>query len=403
MKRTLISRDFGRDEDGNVAMIFGLSLFLIVGMIGGAVDIGRVMTTRQTLQEVADYAALNLAATAANDIRDSTSFKTSATTDSQAQSLVVAQQRAAEMGANNVTLTAAWKNTTDLTVSVTSVYPAVFTAAVPGLPKTFNISATATARSNQQLEQAAKPSQVSLGYDAWDYNRVYMYCFDKSSKNNAAKNYGRSQMVAIASNGVKSDGSNETFSYTPPTCAAGETVSFRLYNVRAGSTAAGGQRANTNPSAWNQGSSVGGSYTCATVRSTSADCYDWYTDTERTDAGVDTYKVSPYQLETILCDTPNCSTVTAGNGVDTAAAQNLVKDTGGRQTNRPPMQAKGCQAGKYMYFGWEDRPPINNTTTGQPLATGVVDGGGDRDYDDIRVIMNCPQYVAGSRTVKLVQ
>lgn len=398
MKHTVIRKDFRRNDDGNVAMLFGLSLFAIVGAIGGAVDIGRAINARIALQEVADYAAMNLATTSANDIRDSTAFKAGAATDSQVQSLAVAQQRAAKLGASSVTLTAAWQNTTDLKVTVTSVYPAIFTAAVPGMPATFNISASATARSNQQLEKAASPSQVNMGYEAWDYNRIYMYCFDKTKKDSSTDNYGRSQEVAIASNG-KVNGKAETFTYSPPQCKSGETVSFRLYNVRATSSKINEQTNRTNANkAWNIETAQGGKSTCATVRTVAASCYNWYTDTVRGDDGTDSYNTSPYQLETILCDDGQCKTVTAGSDNASDAGTYIT----GRETNRPPSKAKGCQAGKYMYFGWEDRPPENGTN-GQPLAKGTSDPGGDRDYDDIRVIMNCPQYIAGSREVRMLR
>ncbi len=52
-----------------------------------------------------------------------------------------------------------------------------------------------------------------------------------------------------------------------------------------------------------------------------------------------------------------------------------------------PLRVAGvpCLPGKYMYFGWEDRPP----------GYGWTDG----DYDDIRVIVECPKVSTTTTTV----
>jgi hypothetical protein len=42
-----------------------------------------------------------------------------------------------------------------------------------------------------------------------------------------------------------------------------------------------------------------------------------------------------------------------------------------------------------MYYGWEDRPPYYGWT--------------DRDYDDIRVIVECPTITRGARQVFLLR
>jgi len=42
----------------------------------------------------------------------------------------------------------------------------------------------------------------------------------------------------------------------------------------------------------------------------------------------------------------------------------------------PNREDRPCVPGKFMYFGWEDRPP------------GI--GWSDEDYDDILFVMRCP-------------
>ncbi len=54
-------------------------------------------------------------------------------------------------------------------------------------------------------------------------------------------------------------------------------------------------------------------------------------------------------------------------------------------TNRTPnVETRLCAPGKYMYYGWEDRANF------------------DADYNDIRIVMTCPQYeVSGEHTAWL--
>lgn len=57
--------------------------------------------------------------------------------------------------------------------------------------------------------------------------------------------------------------------------------------------------------------------------------------------------------------------------------------------NRVPVKTtESCAPGKFMYYAWEDRPPAS----------------GDRDYDDIRVIVECPvTIITGEDSVRLVR
>ncbi|MGE0698497.1 MAG: pilus assembly protein TadG-related protein [Hyphomicrobiaceae bacterium] len=51
-------RRFCEDEGGTVAILFSLTLFLVVALIGGAIDFGRAITTRNQLQNALDASAL---------------------------------------------------------------------------------------------------------------------------------------------------------------------------------------------------------------------------------------------------------------------------------------------------------------------------------------------------------
>jgi hypothetical protein len=84
-------------------------------------------------------------------------------------------------------------------------------------------------------------------------------------------------------------------------------------------------------------------------------------------------------LETVLCNNLNqCKG--KGNG-------GIIPE--GRSRN-PQWANRPCEPGKFMYFGWEDRPPGYGWT--------------DSDYDDIRVIVECPKIsTETTTTVRLTE
>lgn len=61
------ARSFAKNERGNVAIMFGLSTFVVVGAVGGAVDFGRAYSLKAKLQQSLDAAALAAASTYVND------------------------------------------------------------------------------------------------------------------------------------------------------------------------------------------------------------------------------------------------------------------------------------------------------------------------------------------------
>ncbi len=58
MKRWVRVRRFGADQDGSVAVIAALSLFVVLGFCAGAVDLGSVFLQSRRLQGTADLAAM---------------------------------------------------------------------------------------------------------------------------------------------------------------------------------------------------------------------------------------------------------------------------------------------------------------------------------------------------------
>lgn len=56
-----------RDERGNVAIIFALTSFVVCGMVGGAIDLGRAYSAKSKIQQALDSAALAAASSYASD------------------------------------------------------------------------------------------------------------------------------------------------------------------------------------------------------------------------------------------------------------------------------------------------------------------------------------------------
>jgi Flp pilus assembly protein TadG len=340
---------FRRDRGGNVAVIFGISIVPVMGLTGGAVDLSQATRDMAGLQSAFDAAA-------------------------------IAGVRQAALGSAVVTLTAQNFLAANLPTRL-KTYPVTIAPSNGGKTvrittngtmqttflgiigmKTMNIVARSTATSTTiETVTSKKPVTAQLDPEAGDYNRMYVYCYDDARRNQPDK--GRSQMTAIA------DNAGTTYNFNMPACKATETFSYRLYNVR---------NARTQPHLWD--TALPGTL----IANNAADwanpwannlSYNYYSDT-RMVGGVPTHQFSngvPI-LETVICkNLGQCKS--KGNGG--------ILPSG---TNRTPQQAtEACSPGKYIYFGWEDRPPGYGWT--------------DSDYDDIRVIVECPSTTTTSSTV----
>lgn len=380
------------DRSGTVGIVFALTSMIALMCVGGAVDFGRALSMRSAMQRAGDAAALNSVT-----LEETPAALRLASAESQLPGHI------ARYGGTGSKLKAKWLTSTDYEVIATAELPTAFLRAMPGgKMTTLRASTRSVARSYRMKVVAGPPSKIDLSYEAADYNQVWVYCYDPSWSTKGTRTSdegtkfqtfsgnlafvtgvatnenrkGRSDFVLIADNG------GSTISYTMPACKEGERVSYMLYNSR---------NSRTTPSNWKKNSTA-----CGTALSqTGKSCYTWYTDATLDANGAEQHNgTSPYQLETVLCDDANCTQPLNGGTIP-----------GNNQTKRIPQVAAACQPGKFMYFGWEDRPPQNQGGNGNglPYPVGVSDPGGDRDYDDIRLIMSCPVMEKDILQVRLIE
>lgn len=341
--------EFRSNRRGNVAVIFGISAIPIVGLAGGAVDLHQATRDVAGLQAAFDAAALAGA-------RASTLG--SAAAELAAKNFLNANLPPRLKG-YPVTVTVSDGGKT-IRVTSNGTMQTTFLG-VMGM-KTLNIVVRSTATATTtSVVTSKKPVTAQLDPEAGDYNRMYVYCFDNRRRNQPDQ--GRSQMTAIA------DNAGTTYNFNMPVCKEKETISYRLYNVR---------NARTKPWLW-ENATPG-----TLIKNNAADwadpwsnhySYNYYSDTEN-----ESGKLKPRFdnnvpiLETFVCDNlAECRPQRQGGIIPEGP-------------NRKPNEAnERCAPGKYMYFGWEDRPPGYGWT--------------DSDYDDIRVIVECPTTTTTSTTV----
>lgn len=97
---------FGRDNRGNVAMIFGLSLLPLLGAVGLAIDFGNVMAARTKAQMATDAAVLQAAGVARDLIKTgdgSPSATTAAITDAKKRAAALFKAHADQSKLSNAT------------------------------------------------------------------------------------------------------------------------------------------------------------------------------------------------------------------------------------------------------------------------------------------------------------
>ncbi|MGE4251739.1 MAG: TadE/TadG family type IV pilus assembly protein [Parvibaculaceae bacterium] len=333
---TALLRRFTGDRRGNVAVITALTAVPLVAAGGLAIDYANASFVRSFMQAEADAAAL--AAAAGGPSAEDPKWMTAAqghTTTRFGSSVA------------NVSFQGKWLTATDFGVEATAVTPVTLLSILPGIANKMTVKVAAVARYSEPVLEYKPPTVAELNPDAADYNRIYVYCFNSEKKNTATK--GRTQMTAVA------DNAGTKYSYTMPVCEPKETLSFRLHNAR---------NARTDKKKWDD------------PRKT--DIYEHYTDTVIS-GGSESYALNYSLLETVLCDSKNECKPKSQGGI-------LVEGA-----NRTPQKATGaCAPGKFMYYGWEDRPPEQ--------------GGSDRDYNDIRIVLECPTVKAsGKELVALIK
>jgi Flp pilus assembly protein TadG len=359
-----ILRRFVRHERGNIVMLFGLTLPPMLGAGGLALDYSRASNVRSYMQAEADSAALGGARAAAQTVlkklpNDKSALAAASVTNAQS----MASLRFGASKVSGLTITGTWLNGTDFEVVTSGKVKNTMSRLIPGAASEIEFKTRAVARVLIQNNLIAfKPAVASLDFEAGDYNRIYVYCFDKTRKNDPDKGRRVETMTAISDNG------GTTYTYEMPTCTTNETLSYRLYNVR-------GMR--TTPSKWDKGNAERfNHYTDSELDVNGVASYDFKRGDRTKDGVTKDFGLKPDDglLETVLCNTlAECKPKSKGGILPEGKNRTPVKET------------KACAENKFMYYGWEDRPYY---AAGAPPG---VDGWTDRDYDDIRLIVECPR------------
>jgi hypothetical protein len=332
-----------RNERGTVAITFALATLPMIAMVALGIDYSRASGMRAAMQQYADAAALNAGVGKMMNIRKAeASGNPNAETDTDPwKSLqeVLAQFEHNYPGQfSSFSIDTSWVSESEFQIRMNATMMPAIWSGVPDLP----VSILTVAEITQYQKPQDKPKVVFLDSDAADYNRLYVYCYekkdpDKKSWQQKPVEQRRRNFTAI------SDNAGSTYKYTMPECTAKETLSIMLHNVA---------NARGTKSRWDSSPNR------------------YYSDTETPD-GVQEYNFGYKMVETVVCDKlTQCKPKTQGGIVPTGAGRN------------PAENKKACLPGKFIYHGFEDRP-----------------SGGDRDFDDIRMVMECPKNEVGTRVV----
>lgn len=343
-------RSLARAEAGNVVFIFGLSLPLLLGAGGLVIDYGNAVRIRAVESSVADATALLVA---------NADTVAAATEGLRLASAQLTSRIGSGTTTNGFQINGSWIDGANYRVTISTTLRTSLLHLLPGMPRQITVGTATTVNRVAPVYQTSPPTFSQLSPEAADYNRIYMYCYSSDPKRQAEADKGRRGIVAIADNGSPpTDYSKATL----PTCGANEAPSYMLHNVR---------NARSNKSLWNDiGQETYEYYTDTTidtglrVQSTSMKGYRVYNGTTYSSISM----VSNPILETIVCDNlSQCKNKSDGGILPNS-----------HTTHNPVTATASCSEGKYMYYGWEDRPP---------------NAGSDMDYDDIRVIVSCPVIV----------
>lgn len=327
--------DFSSDRRGAVALVFALLAVPLTGTVGLAVDYQRISAAHQFMQTQVDAAAIGSAGAGPDSVSTRWLDRVERATSAHFEGSTWPE---------SITVVGVWTSGNEYEARAQATIDLTLLRIVPGIPDSVDINVRAVAQLALPTLIYEEPEVAQLDPEASDYNRISAYCFDPTVEGDGD---GRSQMTVIA------DNAGTSYEFTMPRCAAGEVLSYYLKNVRG---------ARSNPDLWDD-----------PLREN----YDYFTDTQLVE-GLEQYDLEWEILETALCDTlEDC--VPQGEGGVIPSGKNRV----------PQQATTGCEPGKYMYYGWEDRPPGRGWT--------------DRDYDDIRVIIGCPvMEFDGDKRIRLV-
>ena len=68
---------------------------------------------------------------------------------------------------------------------------------------------------------------------------------------------------------------------------------------------------------------------------------------------------------------------------------------------KPQAQNLACAPGKFMYIGWEDRPFLAKDPTKNDYSTNNSWQWTDSDYDDITLVISCPEPKATASKIRI--
>jgi hypothetical protein len=414
--------DFLRREDGAVALIFGLMAIPFIALVGWSVDYLRLHHVKDFLQAQADAAAIHALA--------------EDTPEGQWRLAMLGEIQRQYQGdwARDITVEGDWVGGGDefFRVTASADVPLAFMLLIPGIPDVQLVSVAATAQLIKPELVYEAPVFSDLNPDAGDYNRMWLYCYwpDRVGLNDPERPV-RTQMVPIADNSGTTDPNGKTqfhtadlgvdgfpvdnqlrseyqqviedytynldgrekgiwrqvngnprqYHYLMPRCPSGSHMGYRLENVRF---------SRTQIQYWDTGAAPNSGGDGHTGR------FNYYSDTVITSGQPEVYDglIHPGtgqrvdMLETVLCDSiAQCKPVSEGGIIPEGP-------------NRTPQKATGaCSPGKYMYYGWEDRPPgVPGSQAGWQHYAWT-----DRSYDDIRIVIKCPEeQQVGERNARLV-
>lgn len=348
----------GANRSGAIAMIVAMALPALLGAAAMAIDIGNYRYVQGRLQTAADAAALaglqvidrpaNVPAEVVSYAALNVPPRFGTITTTSDVVVGVWDPVARRFGPGPATEQNAVRVTVHRSAARGNEIPTVLMHLFGASP---DLSASAIA-ARQLIVQYEPPVATNLSNEAHDFNELYVYCFNYRGTGGAPAR--RSQMTLISNNyrtnrNVIRD-SGGRISAVPadpliwPECAPGESLSFRLRNLRNAKHEWENNRRPANITEFNH-----------------------FTDT-RIRLGVEHFDglSAVTILETVRCDTE--ATCTPGG-------RGSIIPSGRNRT--PLVSTVACEPGKFKYFGWEDRPPQL--------------GGSDRDYDDIRILMRCPR------------
>ena len=366
-----------RNRMGNTATVFALSLPMLVGAITVGVDVTMQRMINNRMQIAVDGAALAAAAqidmggdvvqTAVNEaMRDLPPSFNGMSTASDVSIGIYSKENGfrpdSGVNANAVRVTG------ELSEARNNQVHMVLSSIMGFDPLPQRVAAIAARPANVFYQP---PESQALDTDAGDFNEIYVYCFNTQGTGSADSR--RSQMTLVANN-MKANQNIVTISggrvpanpLRPPiwpNCNQdGQTLSIRLRNIR---------HVKSHSTLWaNPNARIEN-------RTPRRPEHNYFTDT-RLEQWVERFDLQGFNiLETVRCDTAaQC----------TPGAPGTIIPSGRNRVNTRRRETRPCEPGKFMYFGFEDRPPNQSGANSSWLDPAWT----DTDYDDIRIVMKCP-------------